>query len=234
MKSRFRIPCLGIFLFVGACASGPRPLPTIVTGPQAEVTLDGLYKLDNTVMALAYATPDLDLRPYTKFMLDPVDIAYERDPRGASRPGTASGNFELTPRQTERLKELFSEAIVETLTREEGYPLVEQPGPDVLRLTVSLIDLVVRVPTDVSGRSRVFAASYGEVTMIVEVRDSETGEILVRAGDRQDPTRRNNAYLAEVSPTFVRTDVQRMLRRWAQIMRDRLDQIREVGGLSGA
>ena len=224
---------LGALLALGACASsGPRPLPTYATGETAATTLDGLVQLDNTVFALGFAKPDLDLSPYTKFMLGDIVVAYERDPQGARTPGTAQGNFEMSQRQIENFKELFREAIIEALTEDDGYPLVDEPGPDVLLITPSLVDLVVNVPVEMSGRNTVLTASYGEVTMIVDARDSETMEALARVADREDPTRQGT-FLVEVTPGFVRSDVQRMLRGWADIMRERLDQLREVGRLGG-
>jgi len=213
---------------MGACASGPAPLPTPVTGPDAEVTVEGLYKMDNTVMQMGYAKPDLDLSGYTAFMLDPVRVAYQKDPLGRTRR-TMGGesNFALSARQMENFKEIFHESVVEALTEDEGYELVGEPAPNVLRINASLIDLVVRVPTEVSGRESVYAASYGAVTLIVELYDSQSGEILALTADRQDPTRSSHE-LSAVENSFMRADVTRLFGHWAETMRTRLDQIREI------
>ena len=42
------------------------------------------------------------------------------------------------------LKETFREEIERALTEDEGYELVSEPGPNVLRLDAFLIDLIVR------------------------------------------------------------------------------------------
>ena len=80
----------GTLAAMTGCASTPPP--TVQSGPEAEVTIDGLHRVDNSVMALAYVKPDLDLQPYTKLMLDPVSVAYQRDP-GSRRSvsGTTTG-----------------------------------------------------------------------------------------------------------------------------------------------
>ena len=52
-----------------------------------------------------------------------------------------------------------------------------------LRVEASLIDLVVRVPTQSSGRERTYTTSTGEMTPLMEIRDSLSGEILVRRLD---------------------------------------------------
>jgi hypothetical protein len=210
------------------CASAPTPPPTLQTGPDAEVTIDGLVRVDNAVVPMVYRKPDIGLNTYTRFMLDPVEIAYQKDPGNRRQSGFESGpgNFALSPSQKENLRAMFQDAVIEALTRGNGYELTNEPGPDVLQITASLVDLVVAVPTDLVGRQDVYTRSYGMVTLILELRDSETGEILVRAGDRRDPTRNTDAQLARVSPVYVRADVERLFGYWAGLLRERLDAFR--------
>jgi len=208
-----------------SCASAPPP--TVQTGPNAEVTVDGLHRVDNSVMALAWVKPDLDLSPYTKVMLDQVTVAYQREPRARRQSlGGSDQNFALTPAQMENLKSWFREAVVTALTKDDGYTLVDAPGPDVLRITARLVDLVVRVPTEKLGSERTYASSYGEVTLILELRDSESEEILARAADRRDPTTNPTNGLVMVSPALVRGDTERLFEYWATLLRQRLDEVR--------
>jgi hypothetical protein len=229
MRSLFRA-FLSAALLVGmaGCASTPTPEPTIQTGPDAEVTIDGLVRVDNAAVPVVYVKADMDLKPYTRFILDPVEVAYQKDPGNRRQSGVAGaeGNFALSPTQMEQFRGAFQEAVVEALTRGNGYELVTEPGPDVLRITAALLDLVVRVPTDRGGRQDVYTRSYGEVSLILELRDSQSGEILARAGDRRDPTRNTDYRLAEVSPVFVRADTQRLFQHWADLLRERLDALR--------
>ena len=216
---------VGVMVAATGCASAPAGPPTLQTGPDAEVTIDGLVRIDNAAVPVAYRKPDLDLTPYKRFMLDPVEIAFQKDPGGRTQSGLAGGpgNFALSPAQVEALRTLFRESVVEALTRDDGYELTDQPGPDVLRITASLVDLVVNVPTERAGRQNVYTRSYGLVSSILELRDSESGEILVRAGDRRDPTRNTDVRLAEVNPVYVRADVKRLFDYWANLLRERLD-----------
>ncbi len=84
------------------------------------------------------------------------------------------------------------------------------------------------VPTERGGRQVVYTRSYGMVSLIIELRDSQSGEILARAGDRRDPTRDTGAGLAQVSPTFVRSDTRRLFRHWGDLLRERLDALRAM------
>lgn len=218
----------GVLTVLTACASAPPP--TVQTGPNAEVTADGLYRVDNSVMGMAWVKPDMDLSGYTKFMLDPVVVAYQRDPQGRrSATGGGSQNFALSAEQMENFRNMFRDAVVTALTEDDGYELVDRPAPDVLRITAELVDLVVRVPTERSGRDRTFARSYGEVTLLLELRDSESGQIFARAADRRDPTTNPSGNsMREVSPTFVRADTQRLFEYWADLLRKRLDEVRAL------
>ena len=224
-----RVFWTGILVAVAGCAATPPP--TLQTGPDAEVTFDGLVRVDNAVVPVAYRKPDMDLTPYTRFMLDPVEVAYQKDPGNRRQSGVvgANDNFALSPSQMETLKGMFRDAVVAALTKDDGYELTTEPGPDVLRITAALVDLVVRVPTQRGGgRQRNFTRSYGLVTAVLELRDSQSGEILARAGDRGDPTRDTSAGLAEVSPAFVRSDTRRLFQYWADLLRERLDAFRAM------
>lgn len=224
----YKVFSTGILVVAAGCASTPPP--TLQTGPDAEVTVDGLVRVDNAVVPVAYRKPDMDLTPYTRFMLDPVEVAYQRDPGNRRRSGGAGANdnFALSPSQMETLKGMFQEAVVAALTKGDGYELTTEPGPDVLRITAALVDLVVRVPTQPDGRQRNFTRSYGLVTAVLELRDSQSGEILARAADRRDPTRDTSAGLAQVSTPFVRSDTSRLFAHWADLLRERLDAFRAM------
>ena len=223
----------GILLGLAGCAATPPP--TMQAGPEAEVTVDGLYRVDNSVMALAYVKPSLTLQGYTKLMIDDVVVAYKKDPEGRRRdsPGGvgAERNYALSPSQMEVLKTLFQEAVVKELTKDDGYQLVDAPAPDVLRIDCYLIDLVVKSPTqNTAGRQQNFASSYAEVTVVFELHDSESEEVLARVADRGDPTVTGGASgdLASVNAAFVRTDLTRMFEYWAGLLRAGMDNIYEA------
>ena len=214
---------------ISGCETTPAREPTVQTGPNAEVSVDGLHRVDNSKMQLAYVKPDVDLSGYTKIMLDPVSIAYKKEPRGTGRLRAAhhESNFALTPQQTERMKGLFQESAVNALTSDNGYQIVSQPGPDVLRVRCALIDLVITVPTqEPVGRSRTFAESYGVVTLVVELRDSETGEIFARVADRKEPG--SNIGMTEVSRVAVTSDLKRLFKFWSGYLRKGVDKIRSI------
>ncbi len=220
----------GILVVAAGCASTPPA--TLQTGPEAEVTVDGLVRVDNAVVPVAYEKPGMDLTPYTRFMLDPVEVAYQKDPGDRRRSAGAgpAANYALSPSQMQTLKDVFREAVVEALTKDDGYELTTEPGPDVLRISAALIDLIVSIPTQQTGvGDEVYTRSYGEVSLVLELRDSQSGDILARAADRRDPTRPTGGVdYARVSTTFVRSAVKAMFVHWAELLRESLDAIRAM------
>jgi len=218
----------------GATASAQTPPLTVQTGPDGEISVDGLHRVDNSVLDLVYVKPELKLQGYTNVIIGEIRVAYRKDPEGR-RVGNPGGmpeeaNFALSRSQMDVLKSLYRDAVVKELTEDGGYQLVEAPGPDVLHIEAYIIDLVIKVPTQVTAGRRQGAGavgSYASVTAVLELYDSESQEILARVADRGDPTL--SASYATVEPAFVRADLTRLFEYWAGLLRQGLDQIREAG-----
>ena len=230
-KSIVSLAAAGI---LAGCSSTPAPRGPIVlqTGPDAEVTFDGLYRVENSVVQLAYMRPDIDLRGYSAILLDDVEVSYQMDPRGRTRAtgvGSTTENFALTEAQMADFKDRFREAVVEALSSGDGFRIADTRGPDVLRITAELMDLIIRIPTQRGANAQTGATrSYGEVTLVLEVRDSQTGDIMARAADRVDPTGNPSGDLVSVQPAAVRTQVRRLFEYWAGLLRESLDELRGV------
>jgi len=126
------------------------------------------------------------------------------------------------------LKSWFHEAVVTALTKDDGWEIVDTPGLDVLRIGAHLIDLVVRTPAQDVSFQRTFTRSYGEVTVVFELQDSESNEFLARVAERRDPTTATDNSLARVTPGAVKADVQWLFDYWAGRLRQGLDQLREA------
>jgi hypothetical protein len=213
-----------------ACASRPLPEVEIETGPNAEVTADGLHRVKNSLFRDAWVKPDADFASYDKVTLDPVSVSYKRKPKATRYQWTGS-NFALTERQMEDLRRYFREAFAKELSDSEYYELVETPGPQVLRVAAAIIDLVIKVPTrSGAGREHVYTSSTGKMTLLMELRDSLSGEILARVADRREARRAGHGGLNDLyhSSAPANTEaVKGVFRRWAEILRARLDQVHE-------
>ena len=73
MTRRLRIAAFGVgtlaaALFAATSGAAPKQ-PRIETGPDAEVTFDGLVRVQKSVVDAAWVKPTLDLTPYKKLSL---------------------------------------------------------------------------------------------------------------------------------------------------------------------
>jgi hypothetical protein len=95
----------------------------------------------------------------------------------------------------------------------------------VLLLDASLIDVVSRVPPEPIGRGRIFLRAVGEATLVLELRDSESNEILARAVDRRAA---ESAFPRESVSITNWAEVRRIAKTWAQTLRRRFERVTEV------
>ena len=219
-----RITTLGLAAILVACTTAP---PTIQTGPDAEVSFDGLHKVDNSKADEAWARPDLDLSGYTKLWPIGSGIEYRQvKDRGNTAMGRSQGGpYFIDDESRAKFEEMVLLIFAEELRKIERYELVEGPGPDVLIVQGGLLDVVSFVPPDpIGGRSSVYLSSVGEASLVLVLRDSETHAILARSIDRRaaETPGAGMSYTRSSSVTNA-ADVERLIRRWAKRLREGLE-----------
>ncbi len=226
MKLRYSlgtIVAVCLATFTAGSLAAPRA-PRIQTGPDAEVSFDGLHRVDRSVMDEAWAIPTLDLTGYSKLMLVRGGFAYREvdDPGRYDRSAT---EFPIEPENRARFEEEVGEVFRDELAKIENWEYVTEPGPDVLMLVGYIIDVVSAVPPETVGRGRIYLTRVGEATLVLELRDSMSNEILARSADRRgaDP-----AWTIQSSRVTNLAEVRRLARTWARILVNRLDQIAEL------
>ena len=220
---------------LAAVATGCSSTPEFQTGPDAEMTADGLTRLDRTVMDAVWARTDLDFTGINKVRFQGLGVEYRNvDGPYSGRAGTGSSTMS-TRNQTEfqldeATRALFEEeirgAFLDEINRSEVFTVVDHAGPDVLDIHVGLLDVVSRVPPETVGRSRIFIDRVGEATLVLEVRDSVSNTALMRAVDRRAA---ETSTMTESTPPRNRAEVRRLGRRWGQILRDGIDAMLEDG-----
>jgi hypothetical protein len=86
-----------ISLFVGVLA-GCSSTPTFQTGEDAELSFDGLTRMEGTIMDVVWARTDIDLTGYRQVMFEGLGVEYRevsgpysgRAGMGSTRTGTGS------------------------------------------------------------------------------------------------------------------------------------------------
>lgn len=223
IDSVFRLltmPVLAVVL-VGCTTTAP----TIQTGPDAEVSFDGLHKVDNSQASLAWARPDFDISGYTKLWPIGVGIEYRqvKDRGRTMMARSQSGPYFIDDQARARFEQLVNEIFDEELGKLERFEIVDGPGPDVLIVGGGLLDVISYVPPDLmTGLSEIYLRSVGEATLVLELRDSETNTILARSIDRRAAQSAGDMMQRSNSVTNT-AEARRLIRRWAIRLREGLD-----------
>jgi len=189
-----------------------------------EVTHDGLVLVKDSKADVAYRLPDADFSVYHRVMILEPGVAFRKN---WERDYNRNAVRRVTDRDMERIKTGMAELFLEVFTEEldkGGYPVVEEPGDDVLLLKPAIINLDVTAPDlNSTGRNRSYVASAGSATLYIEIYDSVTGQILARAADFKEAQDWGTFQWA--TSTSNRREARLILRKWADMLVARLDEV---------
>jgi uncharacterized protein DUF3313 len=172
-----------------------------------------------------YRKPDVDFQPYTKIMLDPLVIW----------PSSQSTYGGLDASTAWRLARAFEDQMRQALAG--GYPIVDTPGPGVLRLRAALTEVILQRPgiaspgpliplandilIQASEKVSGLNAVEGEAAIEAEMLDAQSHERLAAYVEKR------------VGPKVILTKdkdslgpILDLFSYWAKRLRQRLDEAR--------
>jgi hypothetical protein len=187
--------------FIGLAAAMLACVALAQAAPQPEVTEDGLVRVPSNRRVGVYRAPDVTFAHYRRIVIEPIPVAFKRD--------WNRRNPEVTAADQQRMQSEFSQSfraeLIEELVDRGGYGLAEDPGPDVLRIDASIVDLDYVPPDTTSAAgSKTYVRSAGSMKLVVELRDAASGVLIGRIIDYEKA--REQDYLR--SGDFTR-DMQR-------------------------
>jgi uncharacterized protein YceK len=208
---------------ISGCSSAP---PTIQTGPDAEVTFDGLHVIDNSAFKQAWADPDIDFSRYTKIMPGGAFFEYRavKKTSSNSRASMSDTEFWISDENRAKLEEEVSNVFDVELAKSTRFTITDTPGPDTLIIVGGLHDVMSRVPPERVGRSDVYLSDIGAATLILQVSDSMSGEVIARAVERSAAGDQSGMAMRS-SPAQTWAEVRRLARRWATKLVEGLDRL---------
>lgn len=217
MKNTFLVVAV---LIVSGCASEP----TMQEGPDAEVTYDGLNRIDNAAFKNAWADPGADWARYDQIITGDAFFEFRAVKKGSGtqRASSSTAEYWIDDKDRERLKDEVSAVFAEELAKSERFSVSGTAGPNVLIIRGGLHDIVSRVPPEHAGRSEIYLSSVGEATLILEIVDSLSGEVLFRAVDRRAAGRAGGQAVRS-SPVTTWSEIRRMARGWGSKLQKGLD-----------
>jgi len=190
---------------------------------------DGLVRQPNTRLDAVFLRPDAEIPSYANIILAPAAVQFARnwDPNRGGRSMSRTLDTADIVAIKENLATTFAEIFREELTA-GGYQIVTEPGADTLLVVPALIDIYVTAPDTMSpGRSRTYTANSGRMTLVLEVRDSVTGETLARVVDGRSG--RTSGVMTVTNRATNTADARRAIRIWARALRDGLDSLYKGG-----
>jgi len=186
---------------------------------------DGLVRLPGTRLNAVFVKPDAEIPAYRNIWLKPAEVSFARNFE-PNRGGRSSLNRldagDMAAIQS-GVASLLDEIFREELTA-GGYQFVTEAGPDTLIVVPAIVDLYVTAPdTMTAGRSRTYTANSGRMTLVLELRDSLTGEVLARVVDSRSG--RGTGMMTVTNRVTNTADARRAIRVWAQALRSGLDSL---------
>lgn len=195
-------------------ACGPQPTQPL---PKGEVNIEGLQAVTARNFEAAFVRPGVDFGNYNKLLVNELELAFRT-------PDRSQDQFPLGEDQKTRFRAAMAVAFGEELGQLQNLEIVTEPGPDVLDLNVRVQDIVASSPgrrVGTVGRASFAIETVGEMTLVIELRDAESEEVLIRAFDRRAVE--GAAMLSGDSVISTWQGVERLVARWASRVREGLD-----------
>ena len=207
------------------CVCGGLVLGTVApvaAGAEPPKEWDGLQLRKSKRVQRLYVRPEATLTGYKRVRLERLQVAFDKD-WDPNRSRTVTQR--LTKEDFEKIRNALADEFAKTtrgVLEKAGYQVTEEAAPDVLDVTPFVVDLYIAAPDKMSaGRSYTYTADPGHMTLVAELRDSETQQILARALDAQS-THWGDTFQIATSVTNMAA-AQSIIARWARALSDALD-----------
>jgi hypothetical protein len=194
-----------------------------VTGKQSStgaVNFEGLESIKSRYFDVALVRPGVDFSAYSGLMVGAPELAFRT-------PDHSQQEFPLSNAQKSRFQALLASQFDAQLTQLQRLRLVDEAGPDALRLEIRVQDINATIPPSAVGRvgrAGGFLLATGEATLVLELYDSRSGEVLARVADVRAV---EGAAMLQKEGGAVTTwsEVDELCEQWAIRARERLDRL---------
>lgn len=225
---------------IGVCAlitvatlatAGAALLPVAARAAASEppaATEDGLKLIKSSKTRLVYARPGASLAQYRRLAILDCYVEFEKDWQRDYNRSVSGLEGRVGDKDVERMKRdlaaEFRKVFTKELQEKGGYEIVDVAGPDVLILRPALINVEVNAPDLMTpGIGATVVRSAGQMTLYLELWDSQTNTIIARVMD----AKADSDGLAErASRVTNAAAADRILRSWATELRGHLDEAR--------
>jgi hypothetical protein len=196
-----------------------------------DVTFDGLERVKKSRADLVYVLPEADLSGYNRVIVLEPEISFRKG--WQSDVNSARSMRRVSNKDMERMiqggKEIFADEFTKVL-KKKGYDIAEEPDDDVLLVRPAIVDLDVKAP-DPNNINSMYAKTYtdgaGQATMVLELYDSVTKQVLVRAIDTKSDYGDSFSWRMPRSQTTNIMDARDAFAGWASMLAKGLDNAKK-------
>jgi hypothetical protein len=189
--------------------------------PSAE--WDGLVLVPHSRLDHLWLLPEADFSGFKRVRLSPIEVSFDRN--WPTRTGSRSLGSRVSSRDMENIRTTLASEFRTVLADElgrSGYTLVDEAGDDVLQVNAAIANLFITGPvTNTAGPTRTFVSNPGRMTLVADLRDSVSGELLARAVDTVQG--RQTRPFQFVTPVSNLAEARSAMRQWATVLRTGLD-----------
>jgi hypothetical protein len=164
-----------------------------------------LEKIDDNMLHFV----DESAGDFSSFIIDPVVITFRQPP----------DKQVFTDEELSELAEYYDEAVIEALSKDEGYPIVEYPGPGVARLRIGITNVEETIGVlNISIYTKITGLGLGGASFEGEIVDSVTGKQLAAVVRWGTGSRILKAGITHTG------DAKIAINRWAKDLRAQIDE----------
>jgi len=205
-------------LLLSLAAAGCVAEPPVAIG--SSVNYEGLAEVKRAYFDVAQVRPETVFSGYDGIIVSVPELAFRT-------PDRSQEQFPLDENQKRRFEAALAEAFSLEFSNLQNLDLKGQPGPSVLELTVRIENITATVPSGRSTQLGFALTAVGEATLVLELRDSQSQQILARGVDTRAV---QGAALGQDGGVVTRwEDVEKLCSRWASMTRSRLDVLVDQG-----
>jgi hypothetical protein len=199
--TKIALALIAIQIFLSACAT-----PVTVSDQSAFLSdYSKLQRIDDSMLQFV----DEAAGEYSSFIIEPIVIAFRQAP----------GEQDFTDEELSELTAYYEEAVTEALSRDEGYPIVELPGPGVARLRIGITDVEETIGVlNLTIYTKITGLGLGGASFEGEIVDSTTGKQLAAVVRWGTGSRIMRAGITHMG------DAKIAINRWAKDLRAQIDE----------
>ena len=199
-------------------------VPRAAVAQQPPPEWDGLARVKSKSLEHVYVRQNVEFKAYKRVRLDPVQVAMDKnwDPNSGRielKGGLSSADIQ---RIRGELAKTFRDVFAERLSK-NGYPLVETGGDDVLLVQAALINVYINAPASSSAATRSYVMDAGRMTLVMQLADSVTGQLLARVVDTKDGS--DTRIVQWANSVTNSAEARKAIGQWADALCKALDTV---------